>query len=47
VDPHFVRAYGERFLMDNVKMEFQQWFEDIYQVYLSTDGETPGWHYIE
>lgn len=47
VDPHFVRAYGERFLMDNVKMEFQQWFEDIYQVYLSTDGDTPGWHYIK
>lgn len=30
-----IRKYGERYLMDNVKYEFQQWFEDLYQVYLS------------
>lgn len=42
-----VRVYGERFLMDNVKWEYQKWFEDLYQVYLSAtvDG-VKGWHNI-
>lgn len=45
---HFhVRKYGERFLIDNVKFEFQRWFEDIYQLYLSTKNtKTKGWHYL-
>lgn len=42
-----IRKYGERFLMDNVKWEFQKWFDDLYQVFLSTDGKTPGWHFID
>lgn len=46
VDHAFVRKYGERFLMDNVKWEFQKWFEDLFQLYKSTDGKTKGWHYI-
>jgi glycosyltransferase involved in cell wall biosynthesis len=47
VDHGEVRRYGQRFLMDKVKWQYQQWFEDLYQVYLSTDGKTDGWHYIK
>ena len=38
-----IRMYVERFLMDNVKLEYQKWFDDLYQVWLSTDGKTKGW----
>lgn len=48
VDHKFVREYGERFLMDNVKWEFQKWFDDLYNVYESaTDGTKKGWHRIK
>jgi glycosyltransferase involved in cell wall biosynthesis len=43
-DHKMVRQYGERFLMDNVKHEFQKWFEDLYAVYESTISEKKGWH---
>jgi hypothetical protein len=44
VDHRAVREYGERFLMDNVKLEFQKWFEDLYAVYESTVSDKMGWH---
>jgi glycosyltransferase involved in cell wall biosynthesis len=48
VDPHEVRAYGERFLMDRVKLDYQQWFEDLYQVFLSaTVAGEKGWHHLD
>lgn len=47
VDHRYVRKYGERFLIDNVKWEFQRWFEDLYQLYLSTMGEIKGWHNLK
>lgn len=48
VDPYAVRKYGERFLMDEVKLDYQRWFDDLYRVYQSaTDGTKKGWHYIE
>lgn len=47
VDHASVRTFGERFLMDNVKYEFQKWFEDLHQVYLSSvDSRVGGWHFI-
>jgi glycosyltransferase involved in cell wall biosynthesis len=46
VDHKAIRKYAEQFLMDNVKLKFQKWFDDLYQWYLSTDGKTPGWHYL-
>jgi len=47
VDHQEVRRYGERFLMENVKWEFQKWFDDLYQVYLSTTAPgIKGWHHI-
>lgn len=42
-----IRKYAERFLMDNVKWEFQKWFEDLYNVYESAvDPTKKGWHRI-
>jgi glycosyltransferase involved in cell wall biosynthesis len=42
-----VREYGERFLMDNVKWEFEKWFQDLYNVYESTVENKQGWHRIK
>jgi glycosyltransferase involved in cell wall biosynthesis len=48
VDHHAVRKYGERFLMDEVKYDYQRWFDDLYHVYLSAKyPETEkGWHHL-
>jgi len=47
LDRNIIGEYGKRFLVDNVKWEFQRWWEDLYQVYLSTiDPTIKGWHYI-
>jgi len=45
VDHAFIRKYGERYSMDRIALDFQRWFEDLYQLYLSTKGEK-GWSYI-
>lgn len=48
LDPHIIRKHAERYLMDNVKWEFQKWFDDLYQLYLSAlDSNIKGWHYYE
>ena len=37
----------EKYSMDSVKYEFDKWFRDLYQLYLSTtDKNIKGWHYI-
>lgn len=47
MDRSLVRKRAERFLMDNVKWDFQRWFEDLYMVYESTLGTgLKGWHRI-
>ena len=44
VDHKFIRKYAERFLMDNVKHEFQKWFRDLMNVYQSSvDDSKKGW----
>lgn len=44
VNHSFIRKYGERFLMDNVKWEFQKWFDDLFAVYESAvDPSKRGW----
>jgi glycosyltransferase involved in cell wall biosynthesis len=46
-NPEFIREYAKQFLMDNVKLMYQKWFEDLYQVYLSTtDSNIKGWHHL-
>lgn len=39
LDPFAIRKHAERFLMDNVRWEFQSWFEDIYTVYEMKRGK--------
>jgi glycosyltransferase involved in cell wall biosynthesis len=42
--PKRIRKHAERYLMDNVKWEFQKWFEDLYDVYESAiDPTKKGW----
>lgn len=48
VDHKFIRKYAERFLMDNVKWEFQNWFEDLYNLYESEYKKPKkGWSRLE
>lgn len=47
LEPAKVRASAERYLMDNVKWEFQKWFEDLHAVYESAQDESKkAWHRI-
>lgn len=47
-DRMFVRDYGQRFLMDNVKWEFEKWWRDLYSVYQSTlSPSVLGWARID
>ncbi len=49
--PKIVRRHAERYLMDNVRWEFEKWFEDIYQNFLSVpslhEKVQPGFNYVE
>lgn len=49
LDPKVIRKHAARYLTTNVKWEFQQWFDDLYQLYLSAvdpKWEGKGWNYI-
>ena len=47
LDPVGIRKRAERFLMDNVKWEYQKLFEDLYYVYESTlDAKNLGWNKV-
>jgi glycosyltransferase involved in cell wall biosynthesis len=44
LDSFSIRKHAERFLMDNVKWEFQRWFEDLYIIYLRASRKNDaGW----
>ncbi len=48
LDPHEIRRHAERYLMDNVKMEFQRWFDDLFRLFLSAmNPGLQGWHYYD
>jgi glycosyltransferase involved in cell wall biosynthesis len=48
LDPKIVRESAERFTLESVSKQYQKWFEDLHQVYLSTtDPNIKGWHYIK
>jgi glycosyltransferase involved in cell wall biosynthesis len=48
LDPVTIREHAERYLMKNVMWEYQVWFDDLYQWYLSATVEgAKGWSYIE
>jgi glycosyltransferase involved in cell wall biosynthesis len=40
---HDIRKWAERFLCENVVWQFQRWFEDLYEVYLSSISKGKGW----
>ena len=47
--PKKIRAHAERYLTTNVRWEFQEWFDDLYQLYLSAVDPAwkgKGWSYI-
>jgi len=47
-NPKTVRESAEKYLMDNVKWEYQKWFSDLMCVYESAvDATKKGWHRIE
>lgn len=47
VDRKKVREYALRFSNDSVKLEYQKWFDQLFQLYLSTrDKNVKGWHYL-
>ena len=46
-DHYEIRKYADRFLMQNIALEFDRWFRDLYQLYLSAkDSKIKGWHYL-
>ena len=48
LDTAAVRRHAERYLMNNVKYEFHQWFCDLHQLYRSGHEEgVKGWHHYE
>lgn len=50
LNPKAVRKHAERYLMKNVRWEFQKWFDDLYQLFLSARDpawEGKGWSYVE
>jgi len=49
LDPSAIRKHAERYLTTNVRWEFQKWFDDLYQLYLSAFEPAwrgRGWSYI-
>ena len=48
LDPKMIRKWAERYLMYNLKGEYQKWFEDLHQLYLSTrESNIKGWHHLK
>lgn len=48
IDRAKVKVYSHRFSMDTVMYDFQKWFDDLYQLYLSTiDPKVKGWHNLK
>lgn len=47
LDRRLIRKRAEKYFMDHKKWEFQKWFDDLYQLYLSAqDNKIKGWHHI-
>lgn len=49
LSPQKIRRHANRYLTRNVKWEFQKWWDDLYQVYLSArdpEWKGRGWSYV-
>ncbi len=48
LSPTIVKNTANKFRMKNVSEEYQRWFDDLHQLYLSTtDPQIKGWHFID
>ena len=49
LDKNYIRERAvKKYAMENVVVQFEKWFEDLYQVYLSAvDPNVKGWHFIK
>lgn len=48
LDPKTIRETAEQFTLKEVSKKYQKWFDDLYQLYLSTTKpDVKGWHHIE
>lgn len=47
LNPYIIRKHAEQFLMENVKWQYEKWFDDLYDVYMSAIVKgRPGWNLI-
>lgn len=46
LDPFTIHAHALRYAMDNVRHEYQRWFDDLYQLYRSARFSEKGWSYL-
>lgn len=43
-----IANYAQKFTMDRVMQDYQKWFDDLYQLYLSSkDSSIKGWHFLD
>jgi len=48
LDPKVVRDTANRFTLEEVSKQYQKWFDDLHQLYLSSvDDNVKGWHYVK
>lgn len=47
LDPYKIRNHAERYLMENVRFEFQKWFDDVYSVYETSKGIKKDWFFLK
>jgi glycosyltransferase involved in cell wall biosynthesis len=47
LDPVEIRLHASRYFMDNVRHEYQRWFDDLYQLYRSAHFSEKGWSYLK
>jgi len=45
-DPMKVRKSAEKYLLESVRIEFNDWFRDLYYLYESTISKKKGWHRV-
>jgi len=46
LDYKAIRKHSEKYLMQNVALQFDKWFTDLYRVYLSTISDAKAWHFV-
>ena len=45
--PTTIRTHAERYLMKRVRLEFEKWFRELHQLYLSAqDPDVKAWHRV-